>query len=287
MARPLRFFILDGYPKASRDQFNEVGMRLAGELYRDLILQHIPDAQCDEWFSTDDTKGGPGEEDLKGYDGVLFPGCNLTVYHFDDERVTCQLDVAKRAYEVGTPCFGSCWGIQVACVAAGGEVGPHPKGREMGLARNIRVTAEGKSHPMFQGKPEVYAHLVSHDDEVKRLPEGGTLLAGNHWSRVQAVEIKHKKGIFWATQYHCEYDLHEVARLIIAREEKLVKQGYFRGHDDLMAYVENLEALFADPTRKDIRWQLGIDDDIVLDEIRQCEFVNWLNHVVKPRAAQR
>ncbi|MBN2311910.1 MAG: type 1 glutamine amidotransferase, partial [Candidatus Hydrogenedentes bacterium] len=91
---------------------------------------------------------------------------------------------------------------------------------------------------------------------------------------------------FWATQYHPEYDLHEVARLIIAREEKLVRQGMFLGHEDLVVYVDRLEALAADPGRKDLRWQLGIGDDVLTDEIRQCEFVNWLEKLVLPTAGR-
>ena len=70
----------------------------------------------------------------------------------------------KNIMEAGIPQIGSCWGIQLANYAAGGKVEPHPKGREMGIATKIRLTEEGKKHPMFNGKPEVYSHFVSHDD---------------------------------------------------------------------------------------------------------------------------
>jgi len=286
MDSPLQFLVIEGYPKESRDQFDEVGMRLAGVLYEDLVHQHLPDAICTTWIASDDPGGAPGNDALPHYDGILWPGCNLTVYHDHDERVAGQLDLARRAYEAGVPQFGSCWGIQVAVVAAGGEVGPHKDGREMGLARKIHVTDAGKDHPMMEDKPAVYSHFVSHDDEVKTLPEGAVLLAGNFHSRVQAVAVTHQNGAFWATQYHPEYDLHEVARLVIAREPKLVKQGFFRGHDDLMEYVDKLEALYQDPSRKDLRWQLDIDDDVLDDRIRQREFTNWLEKVVLPKAGQ-
>jgi len=283
MSKPLRFLILDGYPKASRDQFDEVGMKLAWALYRDMLVKYLPDAEYDVWLSSDDLKGGATEEDLKGYAGVLWPGCNLTVYHTDDERATCQVELAKRAYNVGVPGFGSCWGAQVAVYSAGGEVSPHPKGREMGVVRNIATTDAAKTHPMFHGKPHVYSHFVSHDDHITKLPEGGVLLAANEHC-CQAVAVKHGKGEFWGVQYHPEYDLHELARLIVAREDRLVKQGLFRGHEDLMAYVDRLEALHDDPARTDLRWQLGIDDHVIQDEMRQREFINWLNALVLPKA---
>jgi GMP synthase (glutamine-hydrolysing) len=287
MTQPLRFLIVDGYPKASREQFHEVGMKLAGELYENLALKHVPDAETTIWISSDeDSPPVPTVEDLDQYDGVLWPGCNLTVYH-DDPRVHKHIQLADRAYEAGVPQFGSCWAIQLATVVAGGEVGVCKNGREMGVGTKVRLTEAGKRHPMFEGKPQVYNHFMSHDDEVIRLPEGGTWLAGNDWSPVQAAEIRYKQGVFWAVQYHPEYDLHELARLITAREERLIKFGYFQDHDDLAAYVSRLDALVADPTRKDLRWQLKIDDDVLDDNIRECEFRNWIKHLVMPTAAAR
>jgi len=276
----MRFLIVDGYPAKSRDEFTEVGMRLAWELYRDLLIKHVPDAEYDVWLASDAPREAPGEREVRNYTGILWTGCNLTVYHTDDQRVTSQLGLAERCYKAGVPSIGSCWGLQVAVVAAGGKVGPHPEGREMGVARKIRLTEAGRTHPMMTGKPDVYSHLVSHDDEVQELPKSATLLAGNDWSRVQAAAVTHENGAFWGTQYHPEYDLHEVARLILARETKLINQGLFRRHDDLVAYSERLEELFANPDRKDLRWQLAIDDDILSDTCRQCEFANWVRTFV-------
>jgi len=282
--KQLNFIIIDGYPKPSRDQFDEVGMMKAGELYAKLLLQHKPDAKYDIFYSSDPGVVLPDEDELKKYDGVLWPGCNLTVYHDHDERVVKMVDLCKRAYEVGVPQFGSCWAAQIAVYAAGGEVKPNPKGREMGLARKIHLTPEGLKHPMYEGKPQVFDGFISHDDEITKLPEGGEWLASNEFTRVQSVSVKHNEGIFWAPQYHPEYDLHEVARLIIAREEKLIKQNYFQSREDLMTYVEDLEKIFNDPSRKDLRWKYGIDEDVVEDSIRQLEFVNWLNKLVIPHA---
>ncbi|MBI3118942.1 MAG: type 1 glutamine amidotransferase, partial [Candidatus Hydrogenedentes bacterium] len=245
-----RFLVVDGYPKESREQFKQVGMTLAGQLYADLLKKYLPEAEYDLWYSSDPGVPKVSDEQLSDYAGILWPGCNLTIYH-DDPRVHAHLELAARAYEAGVPGFGSCWAIQVAAKVAGGEVAAHPKGREMGIATKIRLTDEAKQHPMFEGKPEVYSHFVSHDDEVTRLPAGATRLAGNDWSRVQAIAVKHKQGVFWATQYHPEYNLHEMARLIVAREPRLVKQGLFRDHDDLMAYVDKLETLYEHPDRTD------------------------------------
>jgi len=280
--KQLKFIIIDGYPKKSRNQFDEVGMTTAGKLYAKLLLQHMPEAKYDIFYSSDPGVVLPNEEELNEYDGVLWPGCNLTVYHDHDERVTKMVDLCKISYEVGVPQFGSCWAAQIAVYAAGGEVKPNPKGREMGIARKMYLTAEGLKHPMYEGKPPVFDGFISHDDEITKLPEGGQWLASSEFTRVQAVSVKHKKGIFWAPQYHPEYDLPEVARLIIAREEKLIQQNYFKDHNDLMIFVEDLEAIFSDNSRKDLRWKYGIDEDVLSDSIRQLEFKNWINKIVIP-----
>jgi len=282
VATTLRFLIIDGYPKASRDEFDVVGMKHASRLYAEMLKKHLPEAQFSIWLASDHPAPpeGLGPEQ---YVGILWPGCNLTIYHRDDLRVTRQIEFARKSYEVGTPCFGTCWGIQMAAVGAGGVVEANPRGREMGIGRKIRLTAEGLRHPMFEGKPPVYNGFSSHLDEVTQLPPGGVLLACNDFTHVQAIEVKHGKGIFWGLAYHPEYDLHEMARLIMAREAKLVAEGFFQDHENLVRYVEKLEALHQNPNRKDLRWQLDIDDDVLSDQVRQVEFRNWINKVVLPR----
>ena len=148
----MRFLIIDGYPKASRDDFDVVGMKHAWRLYADMLTRHLPEAEWRTWFPSDNPQppDGLGPEH---YAGILWTGCNLTIYHHDDVRVTRQIDYAKASYDAGTPGFGTCWGLQMAAAAAGGDVKPNPRGREMGLARKIRTTAEGQRHPMLDGKP--------------------------------------------------------------------------------------------------------------------------------------
>jgi len=283
----LRFLITDGYPKESRDQFDEVGMTLAGELYAKVLKQNIPDAEYDIFYSSDEGVELPGIEELKKYDGLLWPGCNLTVYHDDDPRVVKMQELCDRAYEVGVPQFGSCWAAQLAVYVAGGKVEPNPKGREIGLARKVHLTDAGKKHPMYEGKPEVFDGFISHDDEITEMPEGGEWLASNEFTRIQSVSVNYKKGTFWAPQYHPEYDLHEMARLMIAREEKLIKQNYFRTKEDLLAFSKDLEEIYNDNSRKDLRWKYAIDEDVISDEIRQLEFVNWLKKQVVPYAENK
>ncbi len=283
MKDSLRFLIIDGYPEQSRDELKEAGMSLAWKLYVDMLLAQQPGAAYDVLLPADPGVKMPSAKELEVFDGVIWTGCNLCVNDTDNPAVSCQIELAGLIYEVGLPSFGSCWALQVGVVAAGGEVKANPKGREMGMSRKIYQTAEGLEHPMFEGRPHVFEAFTSHDDIVTRMPKGGVVLAGNSFTSIQAAEITHKSGTLWATQYHPEYTLHEMARLIVAREEKLTDAGFFRDHKDLAELVDRMEALALEPGRKDLRWQLAIDDDVLTDSVRQCEFKNWIEKQVLPK----
>lgn len=287
MGSALRFLVIDGYAKASRDALDAAGMQYAWKLYGDMLQRNLSGAEYDVLLPSDFGVRMPEEKDLEKYAGILWTGCNLSIYDEEDVSVRKQIELAKLCYEIGIPSFGSCWGLQMSVVAAGGKVEANPKGKEMGIARKIKLTSEGEAHPMFQGKPSVYEAYISHDDIVTDVPEGGVVLSSNEFTPVQALAVTHKKGTFWSVQYHPEYSLHEMACLIIAREEKLIKGGFFKNPNELKDLVDKMKSLFKEPGRKDLRWQLVIDDDVLSDEIKECEVRNWINELVLPFHAQK
>ena len=67
---------------------------------------------------------------------------------------------------------------------------------------------------------------------------------------MQSVAVTHQGGTFWAIQYHPEYDLHEMARLVFCRIPKLIKLGFFRDEAAAHQYVDDLESLHTDPQPK-------------------------------------
>ena len=275
-----RFLIIDGYPESSRIDLEQAGMQLAFKLYAAMLESHLPGALYDVLLPSDFGVQMPDRKKLAEYDGILWTGCNLAVYDRDNPSVQNQIELAKMAFDIGIPSFGSCWGLQISVVAAGGRVDPNPKGKEMGIARKIIKTAAAKGHPMFEGKPTVYEAFISHDDITTKVPEGGVVLSGNEFTSVQALCVHHKKGVFWSTQYHPEYNLREMACLIIARADKLIEIGYYQNQKDLDVMVDRMKELADQPGRKDLRWQLVIDDDVLDPKIRQCEFSNWINRFI-------
>ncbi|MBI4841300.1 MAG: type 1 glutamine amidotransferase [candidate division NC10 bacterium] len=281
----LTICIINGYPEKNRQALAGAGVAGADDLYVRVLRTLIPDAKLDVFMIADPGSSLPGGG-IEAYDAFIWTGSNLTIYE-DDPRVARQIEFARQVYEVGRPSFGSCWGVQMAAAAAGGEVRKNPRGRELGFGRKIRLTAEGRTHPMYEGKPDVFDGFIMHLDEVSRIPPGGRLLATNEHTPVQALEVRHKNGIFWATQYHPEYDLYEMARLFLARGESLIKEGFFADREDLEAKVARMETLGRHPDRRDLRWDLAIGDDLLSPPIRQSELRNWIEKLVIPSVSSR
>lgn len=283
----MKFLIIDGYSEKSRAALSAAGMKYAWQLYAEMLRFYMPSAEYTVFHPSDEGAEFPVQRDIAVYDGIMWTGADLTIFHTHIQSNAAQIKLAEDAYEVGVPSCGSCWGIQIAAVAAGGTVEVNAKGREMGIGRKIILTDEGRDHPMMRGKPNVFDGFESHYDIVVRVPDGGTVLATNEVSPVQALAVTHKRGTFWGTQYHPEYDLHEMARLTVAREQVLTEQGFFAGHDDMQSLIDRWELLNREPDRFDLRWQLGIGADILDRKLRQQEISNWLEYLVIPTSRER
>jgi len=274
--------IIDGYDKAGRENLAKAGCTLAGTLYERMIKRFLPNANITILHPADPDEALPTGTELSIFDAALWTGSSLTIYHQSPD-VTRQVDLARVLYAVGTPSFGSCWALQIAALAAGGTCRLNPKGREFGIARKIVLTNEGRSHPLYTGKPTVFDGFTSHFDDVESLPVGSIHLAGNHITPIQAAIVTHEGTPFWAVQYHPEYDLREVAALTRFRMDGLVETGYFSDHAAAKSFVADLETLHADQSRKDIAWQLGIDQDVMDADIRTLEVKNWVENILRQK----
>ena len=126
----------------------------------------MPEAVVDICYPADAGANLPGKEGAEGYDGAVITGSALHVYK-RGPHIDPQIELAKAVLAAKTPLFGSCWGLQVITVAAGGSVRKNPKGREIGFGRRIRLTAAGRGHPMYAGKDEVFNSVTVHLDEVE------------------------------------------------------------------------------------------------------------------------
>lgn len=286
MADP-RILVVEGNTREAREATVAAGGRETADTYIDALRFASPDAVCDVVRPTDGETAPPGGASLSDYDGIAWTGSALNVYNGGPE-ITSQIEMCQAALATGVPVFGSCWGLQVAVTAAGGEVVLNTDGRELGIARKIRVTEAGRGHHLYDGKPEVFDAVAVHKDEVSRLPAGATVLSSNSHSTVQAVEFSAPGGsTFWGVQYHPEFDLRDIGIIAKRYGPALVNEGFFADAAGADEFRELTAVLQADPGRSDIAWLLGADADVLDESVRLAEIRNWIHYQVIPFKARR
>ncbi|MGH6990171.1 MAG: type 1 glutamine amidotransferase, partial [Stellaceae bacterium] len=258
----------------------------ASQGYANLLRELLPGAAVDICYPGNAAAALPAGEALTGYDGIAMTGSSLHVYNGGPE-VKRQVELVRATLATGTPLFGSCWGLQVIAVAAGGSVRKNPKGREIGFGRGIRLTEAGRKHPMYVGKLDVFNAPTVHLDEVERLPPGATVLATNAMSAVQSIEIRTEGSVAWGVQYHPEYPLRELAAIVRRIGTRLIGEGFFADESDMRSFAQDLDLLDRDPACKRLAWRLGIGTNVLDKKLRVSEVANWVEFQVLPTRAKR
>lgn len=280
-----RLLVVEGNTADLRAKQVTAGGQVMSDGYADLLRHLLPEAVVDICYPAD-----PGANlaagGLEGYDGVAITGSALNVYDGGPE-IDRQIELAREVLKSKTPLFGSCWGLQVVTVAAGGAVRANPKGREIGVARRIALTKAGREHPMYAGKASMFDAVTVHLDEVETLAPGSTVLATNAQSDVQAAEIRQDGAVAWAVQYHPEFSLADMAAIVRRYGSRLIREGFFPDTAARDAYVADLEALDREPGNKPLAWRYGIDATVLDARVRTAEIANWITHQVLPARQKR
>ncbi len=282
---PPRLLVCEGNTADLRAKQVAAGGTIMSDGYADLLRELLPGAIVDICYPAD-----PGTNlpigGLEGYDGVAITGSALNVYDRGPE-IDGQIELAREVLKAKTPLFGSCWGLQVITVAAGGTVRANPKGREIGVGRKIVLTNAGREHPMYRGKASVFDAVTVHLDEVEILAPGTTVLASNAQSDVQAAEVTVDGAVAWGTQYHPEFSLGDMAAIVRRYGSRLMQEGFFADAAARDGYVADLEALDREPGNKPLAWRYGMDETVLDKRVRSTELANWIAHQVLPGRTRR
>jgi GMP synthase (glutamine-hydrolysing) len=277
-----RILVIDGNIAEIRARLRTTLGYDSGTGYANVLRRIDPSLRVDVLAAADGA-ALPAGVTLDGYDGVTVTGSALNVYH-GGAPVTRQVELAKAVFEAGVPFFGSCWGLQIAATAAGGEVRANPRGREFGFARRVVLTEAGREHPLFAGKPPVFEAPAIHRDYIASLPTGAQTLALNDFG-LQAASFAHSRGTFWGVQYHPEYDYRDIAAAAERYGETLVTEGIFRDGASLAAFAAELRALQANPVDAPLLWKHGLGPAMQSEPLRLLEIRNWLQTQVRPHAS--
>lgn len=279
----LHFLVAESEPLPDREARRAHVGRSSGETYADLLRELVPDATIAR-VEPLDRAGDP--VDLPDHDAVFLTGSPLHLHHESDENRRL-VDFMRAVFAAGVPAFGSCAGLQVATVAAGGRVRTMPERLEAGFARRITKTAQGAAHALLQARPAAFDAPSIHSDEVEALPEGATLLACNAVTRVQAAEIRSGPGVFWGTQYHPELTLLEIAVALRRQADDLIAAGLIEDEAALDRHADAIDALGRAPEKNALAWRLGLDEQVTQAAARTREVRNFVDHLVRPTADAR
>lgn len=214
---------------------------------------------------------------LDAFDGVALTGSGVD-WSADDARAAPFLRLLERAFAAGVPVLGSCWGLQVGAVVLGGAVGQGARGLELGVARHVRLTPAGAVHALHAGRRPVFDVPCIHRDEVTAVPTGAVVTAENDHSAVQAMVYEAGSVRFWGMQYHPELGPEDTLGYLLRNDDAAVAAlGLFRDRADLMAAVEDMRRLAADPAgERALAWRYGLQRDVLDPTARQVELANWL-----------
>lgn len=279
----LRILIVDGNTRDINARHIACGGAATGDFYAGVLRRLSREVTTEIIHPADHARRLHSV--VADYDGLVWTGSALNAYRPIPE-VRSQVELARQVLETSTPVFGSCWGLQITAIAAGGEVAPARNGREMGIARDIELTAQGRAHPMFSGKPARFDAIAVHADEVVTRPAAMRVLAANAHSPVQAAEIELGGG-FWGTQYHPEYDLTEIAVVMRRYGDRLLEDGTFPSAAERDQTVSELSELGRDPARSDLAAKHRVGAAVLDAGIHCREILNWLTLRVAPAASAR
>ena len=123
--------------------------------------------------------------------------------------------------EANVPFLGICYGHQLLARSAGGEVGFHPEGMEIGTVE-IHLFPAHTGDALFRSLPGSFHAHVTHSQTVLRLPPGATRLAANDHEPNHAFRLG---DCAWGVQFHPEYDARIMESYIREQADDLKSQG--------------------------------------------------------------
>ncbi|MCQ1539278.1 GMP synthase subunit A [Methanocalculus taiwanensis] len=119
--------------------------------------------------------------------------------------------------DLGIPVLGICLGHQLIAHSLGGEIGSGKSGGYGGVDVTIR-----NHGGILDGYPDTIHVWASHADEVKRAPDGFTILATSTICEIEAMAC-HEKRIF-GLQWHPEVSHSENGSLIYQNFNEICKE---------------------------------------------------------------
>ncbi len=131
------------------------------------------------------------------------------------------LDWIKEFLRQEKPFLGICFGHQALAMAAGGKVGFHPMGKEVGTMM-LRTTPEAQEDILFKDMPLKFPGHTTHTQAVLELPDKAVVLAHNDFEPHHALRVGTRA---WGVQFHPEFFKEAMGEYIDQHAQALQEQG--------------------------------------------------------------
>jgi len=155
---------------------------------------------------------GQFPERLDAHDGWIVSGSRRSTYE-DEPWIHDLEDLVRRIVAERRRLVGICFGHQMTAQALGGLVEPAEVGWGVGVKAFDVVAAPAWMEPV-----EDFTILMSHRDQVTRLPEGAELIASADYCPVGAYRIDDH---VFCVQGHPEF-VPELSRILLAKRREVI-----------------------------------------------------------------
>lgn len=156
---------------------------------------------------------GAFPDDLAAFDGLIIGGSPASV-HDPEPWIAQLLELIRKAYKMGVPMFGACFGHQAIALALGGRVDANPCGWIFGLTEVGVINRT----PWTKELGDTVLQYAAHSEQVLQIPERAVVLAASPECPVEGFALGDK---VYTTQNHPEMTDDFVAALVEEYMDKL------------------------------------------------------------------
>ncbi|WP_339488208.1 amidotransferase [Pseudomonas sp. EL_65y_Pfl2_R95] len=176
-------------------------------------------------FTVYNVMEGQYPADSEQYDAYLVTGSKADSFGEDAWIQTLKTYLLER-YTRGDKLLGVCFGHQLLALLLGGEAKRAAQGWGVGIHRYAMANKTQWMTPALDD----LTLLISHQDQVTKLPDNATLLASSEFCPIAAYCIQDQVLCF---QGHPEF-IHEYSKTLLdIRQQHIGEQNYRKGVDSL------------------------------------------------------